>query len=79
MTVPAQPRLYHITHVDNLPAILAAGGLQSDAAMIARGGPAASIGMSTIEMPRSMVRLSVPCKARRTALWWKCGANGISE
>lgn len=40
MAVPAQPKLYHITHVDNLPAILA-GGLWSDAAMIARGGPSA--------------------------------------
>ena len=58
MTVPAQPKLYHITHVDNLPAILAAGGLQSDAAMMARGGPAATIGMSSIKQRR----LGLPVK-----------------
>ncbi|MEO6192046.1 MAG: DUF4433 domain-containing protein [Thermoanaerobaculia bacterium] len=50
--VPDRPRLYHITHVDNLPSILADGGLWSDAAMIARGGPAASIGMSSIKQRR---------------------------
>lgn len=59
MLVPAQPKLYHITHVDNLPAILAAGGLQSDAAMIAQGGPAASIGMSSIKQRR--LALPVRC------------------
>ncbi|CAH1072449.1 type II toxin-antitoxin system toxin DNA ADP-ribosyl transferase DarT [Candidatus Nitrotoga sp. 1052] len=58
MTAPAQPKLYHITHVDNLPAILVAGGLCSDAAMIARGGPTASIGMSTIKQRR----LGLPVK-----------------
>ena len=50
--VPAQPRIYHITHVDNLPAVFEDGGLSSDAAMIARGGPAASIGMSSIKQRR---------------------------
>ncbi len=45
--VPGEVRIYHITHLDNLPSILAEGGLWSDAAIIARGGPAASIGMST--------------------------------
>lgn len=58
MPVPAQPRLYHITHVDNLPAILAAGGLRSDAAMIAAGGPVASIGMGGIKQRR----LGLPVK-----------------
>lgn len=58
MPVPPQPRLYHITHVDNLPAILAAGGLLSDAAMIAAGGPAASIGMGGIKQRR----LGLPVK-----------------
>ena len=58
MTVPAQPKLYHITHVDNLPDILAAGGLWSDAAMIAQGGPTASIGMSNIKQRR----LGLPVK-----------------
>jgi hypothetical protein len=49
---PAKPVIYHITHVNNLPAIIARGGLFSDAAMIARGGPAAAIGMSTIKQRR---------------------------
>jgi hypothetical protein len=50
--IPIRPRIYHITHVDNLPSILADGGLWSDAAMIARGGPAAFIGMSSIKQRR---------------------------
>jgi len=58
MTVRAQPKLYHITHVDNLPAILAAGGLWSDAAMNAQGGPAATIGMGGIKQRR----LGLPVK-----------------
>ena len=56
---PPRPKIYHITHVDNLAAILAKGGLVSDAAMIARGGPAAPIGMSTIKQRR--LSLPVPC------------------
>lgn len=58
MTVPTQPKLYHITHVDNLPTILEADGLFSDAAMMARGGPPATIGMSAIKQRR----LSLPVK-----------------
>lgn len=49
---PAQPKIYHITHVDNLPGIIADGALVSDAAMMARGGPVAPIGMSSIKMRR---------------------------
>ena len=52
MTPPAEPKIYHITHVDNLPGIIADGGLVSDAAMIARGGPVAAIGMSGIKRRR---------------------------
>lgn len=58
MPVPARPMLYHITHVDNLPAILAADGLHSDAVMVAAGGPAATIGMGSIKQRR----LSLPVK-----------------
>ncbi len=57
-TPPPRPKIYHITHVDNLPAIIADGGLVSDAAMIARGGPAAPIGMSRIKQRR----LTLPVK-----------------
>jgi hypothetical protein len=59
MPAPEHPRIYHITHVDNLPAIIAEGGLVSDAAMINRGGPAASIGMSEIKERR--LALPVDC------------------
>jgi hypothetical protein len=59
VSVPAQPKIYHITHVDNLPDILAEGGLQSDAEMLARGGPAATIGMGQIKTRR--LALPVRC------------------
>ena len=53
MNAQAQPLpLYHITDVDNLPAIVATGCLLSDAAMIAKGGPQRSIGMSRIKQRR---------------------------
>jgi len=58
-TPPAQPKIYHITHVHNLQSIIADGGLVSDAAMIARGGPATAIGMSTIKQRR--LQLPVDC------------------
>jgi len=55
-STPARPKIYHITHVDNLAAIIADGGLVSDATMIARGGPQTAIGMSSIKQRR----LSLP-------------------
>lgn len=59
MTVPASPKIYHITHVSNLPKISLDGGLYSDLSMIARGGPASAIGMSTIKQRR--IHLPVKC------------------
>lgn len=59
--VPEELRIYHITHVDNLPSIVTSGGLASDAMMIDRGGPAAAIGMSTIKRRR----LGLPVKCHR--------------
>ncbi len=56
---PARPKIYHITHVENLPSIIDDSGLLSDSAMIARGGPPASIGMSTIKERR--LSLPVDC------------------
>jgi hypothetical protein len=32
--LPANPKSYHITHVDNLPSILAVGSISSDARRI---------------------------------------------
>lgn len=59
MSVPAQPKLYHITHVDNLPAILATGCLWSDATMIDQCGPVTTIGMGSIKQRR----LGLPVKS----------------
>ena len=56
---PPSPCIYHITHVSNLPAIVASGGLLSDRAMRSRGGPTADIGMDTIKLRR--MRLPVTC------------------
>ena len=58
-TVPPSPKLYHITHVDNLPSILADGGISCDSRLNAEGGPAASIGMGGIKARRLM--LPVKC------------------
>ncbi len=57
---PPHPKLYHITHVDNLGSIVAEGILLSDATMIARGGPTQAIGMSTIKR-RRVEELRVDC------------------
>lgn len=59
MTPPAEAKIYHITHVDNLPGILADGGLVSDPTMIGRGGAIATIGMSSIKQRR--LALPVDC------------------
>ena len=56
MTAPAKPKIFHITHLDNLASIVGGGNLLSDAAMIALGGPQATIGMSNIKARR----LSLP-------------------
>jgi hypothetical protein len=58
---PANPKIYHITHVNNLPSIIAAGELISDAAIIQHGGPPAAIGMSKIKQRR--LGLPVTCHA----------------
>lgn len=49
---PARPKIYHITHVDNLSVIIDDEMLLSDAAMVARGGPTQTIGMSAIKRRR---------------------------
>ncbi len=54
------PKIYHITHVENLPSIVADGCLLSDAAIISRGGSVRQIGMTSIKRRRLAV-LEVPC------------------
>jgi hypothetical protein len=56
---PKDPKLYHITHVENLPSILREGSLWSDAGLVARGGPTATIGMGSIK--RRRLALPVKC------------------
>lgn len=54
--VPAEPKIYHIVHVDRLPSIIAAGCLWSDAEVSRRSAPGITIGMRGIKTRR----LSLP-------------------
>ncbi len=56
---PAHPKVYHITHVDNLASIAEDGELLSDAAMIASAHTSSKIGMSSIKARR--LTLPVSC------------------
>lgn len=49
MAVPEDPRIFHITHIDNLPSILRSGGLWCDAERIARGVANTNIGHAHIK------------------------------
>jgi ssDNA thymidine ADP-ribosyltransferase, DarT len=57
---PDHPRIYHITHFDNLASLAAEGALWSDAVMLQRGGPPSAIGMSTIKK-RRLEELRMTC------------------
>ena len=50
--VPAEPKIYHILHVDRLPSIMADGGLWSDAEARRRGSPGTTIGMGSVKERR---------------------------
>lgn len=50
--VPANPKIYHITHVDNLASIAASGQLVSDAIRIAQSVSCSVVGMSEIKRRR---------------------------
>ena len=52
MAVPAQPKIFHICHVDRLAPIVAAGGLLSDAAVVQAAVPGTVIGMNHIKQRR---------------------------
>jgi hypothetical protein len=60
MSTPANPKIYHITHVDNLTAIARSGELVCDAEIARRGGPSQVIGMSEIKR-RRIEELPVTC------------------
>lgn len=57
--VPAQPKIYHILHIDKLASVLAAGGLWCDAEIQQRDVGGTTIGMSEIKERR--LRLPVSC------------------
>src|SRR5438094_4220821 len=59
-SMPAEPKIYHITHVDNLPRILEAGVLWSDAKRLELGIDCEIVGMSSIKQ-RRIQELSVSC------------------
>lgn len=52
MTVPANPKIYHIVHVDRLPSIISDGYLWCDAETKSRAPAGTTIGMSTIKQKR---------------------------
>ncbi len=52
MTVPTNPKLYHIVHVDRLRSIIRSGGIWSDAEVRRRKPPGTEIGMSSIKERR---------------------------
>ncbi|WP_063652493.1 DUF4433 domain-containing protein [Aliivibrio fischeri] len=52
MPVPAQPKIFHIVHVDRLASILGSNGLLCDARIIAQNAAGTTIGMNTIKQRR---------------------------
>ncbi len=60
MPVPAQPKIYHIVHVDRLASIVADGFLWSDGVMVQRQGVGTTIGMSNIKA-RRLNQLNLSC------------------
>ena len=52
MPAPAQPKIYHIVHVDRLASIVSDGRLLSDAKLAGRQKPGTVIGMSEIKARR---------------------------
>ena len=52
MPAPANPKIYHIVHVDRIASIVADGMLLCDAAVAARATPGTTIGMSAIKQRR---------------------------
>jgi hypothetical protein len=59
-TIPDRPKIYHITHVRNLPRILTEAGLWSDAKRLELGLDCAIVGMSEIKR-RRLEDLEVGC------------------
>jgi len=52
MPIPAEPKIYHIVHVDRLPSIVADSSLWCDAEIVRRSPPGTTIGMNDIKQRR---------------------------
>jgi hypothetical protein len=65
VSVPPNSKIYHITHIDNLPNIAASMGLVSDANRIASGLSCSLVGMSTIKQ-RRLDEIQVSCHSGTT-------------
>jgi hypothetical protein len=59
-SVPSSPKIYHITHIDNLPNIIASAELVSDANRITNALNCSLVGMSTIKQ-RRLEEIEVSC------------------
>jgi hypothetical protein len=57
MPISAEPKIYHIVHVDRLPSIIADGFLWCDAEAVQRLPPGTTIGMKNIKQRRLTNRL----------------------
>lgn len=51
-TPPAKPKIFHITHVDNLASMVAAGCIESDGRRLRQGSSQTSVGMTEIKRRR---------------------------
>lgn len=60
MAIPSSPKIYHITHIDNLTSIANSMGLVSDAKRIRSGLSCSLVGMSSIKQ-RRLSQITVPC------------------
>jgi hypothetical protein len=58
MNVPAQPKIYHIVHVDRLPSVIADGWLWCDAEIVRLSPPGTNIGMTGIKQRRLQLTLT---------------------
>lgn len=57
---PAQQKIYHITHIDNLASIVSTGCIESDRRRCRAGQPQTAIGMTEIKR-RRLFELEVSC------------------
>lgn len=57
MSVPEQPQIYHIVHVDRLKSIIQDGFIWCDTKVLAKASPGTTIGMPKIKQQRRVRRL----------------------